>query len=82
MTISDCVRMALGKANRKQTDLSVYLGLSKPQSLNNKFIRNSWSGEDLVRLAEFTGGKLMIQYPDGQQVLILNDKPEAPKAEE
>ena len=76
MTISDCVRMALGKANRKQTDLSVYLGLTKPQSLNNKLIRNSWSGDDLVKVAEFTGGKLMIQYPDGQQVLILNDKPE------
>ena len=74
MTISDCVRMALSKANRKNKDLCAYLGISKTQSLNNKFIRNSWSGDDLVKVADFTGGKLMIAYPDGQQILILSDE--------
>ena len=83
MTISDCVRMALSKANKKQTEMVEYWGFTTKQALHNKFIRNSWSGEDLVKLAEFTGGKLMLTYPDGQQILILSDKekPAAPEGE-
>ncbi len=76
MTISDCVRMALSKANKKQTEMCEYWGFAQKQTLHNKFVRNSWSGEDLVKLADFTGGKLMLVYPDGQQILILSEKPE------
>ena len=77
---SDCVRAALSMT-KKNTEFCAYLGLTKAQSLNNKFVRNSWSGEDLVKLAEFTEGKLMLVYPNSQQIQILSDKPE-PKAEE
>ena len=80
MTISDCVRLALTKAKRKNTDLCQYLGLTKLQTLNNKFIRDSWSGKDLVKVAELTGAKLMLVYPDELNIQIRSD--EEKKAEE
>ena len=44
------------------------------QAINNKFYRDSWTAEDLMKVAEITGGKLAILYPDGQKILILPDE--------
>ena len=70
MTVSDVVRMALGKANKSKSDLVGVLGVSSPAAVYNKMSKESWSAMDLVKVANFTGGKLMIVYPDGQQLLI------------
>ena len=61
MKISDTVRMALAKGNKKNADLSRFLELSSPTVLNNKFVRGSWSADDLAKVAAFTGGRLVIQ---------------------
>ena len=76
MSLSDSVRMALKKARKNQTDLIRIWGNSK-SAMSNKFRLERWSGNDLLRIAEFTGGKLAFIYPDGQQILI-----EAPETEE
>lgn len=70
MAISDCIWMALKKANKGQIDLMQEWGISSRQAISNKFARGSWSANELANLAEFTGGKLIIQYPDGQEILI------------
>ena len=70
MSISDIVTMALTKGNKAKLDLVGVLGVSSRNAVYNKFGRESWSAEDLARVADFTGGKLMIVYPDGQQILI------------
>ena len=64
-----------------QSALAKAWGVSTP-AINNKFYRNSWSAEDLMKVAEITGGKLALIYPDGQQLLFLAEVPAAPKAEE
>lgn len=76
MSLSDSVRMALKKARKNQTDLIRIWGNSK-SAMSNKFRLERWSGNDLVRVARFTGGKLAFIYPDGQQILI-----ETPETEE
>ena len=81
MSVSNTVRMAIAKLGLNQAGLAKTWGVTT-QAINNKFYRDSWSAEDLMKVAEITGGKLAFIYPDGQQLLILPDEPEAPKAEE
>ena len=78
MSLSDSVRMALKKARKSHLDLCGLWG-NTPQAMSNKFRLERWSGQDLLRVAEFTGGKLAFIYPDGQQILI---EPPADDAEE
>ena len=59
----------MARAGVRPTDLANMFGCTR-QNLNTKFTRGSWSDADLARVAEFTGGKLMFVYPDGQQILI------------
>ena len=80
MPISTYVKMALAKGHKKHQDLASLYGWSK-QSMSTKFSRDSWFGKDLVRVAEFTGGKLAFVYPDGQVIYIESESNEkAPDA--
>ena len=73
MSVSDTVRMALAKKGMNQGELAEAWGSTR-QGINNKFSRDSWSGDDLMKLARITGGKLALLYPDGQQLLFLPDE--------
>lgn len=44
-------------AGKKQIELAAYMGIS-PQSLQNKFSRGSFSADDLIKIANFTGVEL------------------------
>lgn len=70
--------MALAKGNKKQTELAELLGFQR-QAVNLKLAKERWTGAELARIAEFTGGRLAFIYPDGQQILI---EPPAEDAEE
>ena len=78
MSVSTSVRMALAKGNKKQTELAEMLGFQR-QAVNLKLAKERWTGAELARIAEFTGGKLAFIYPDGQQILI---EPPAESTEE
>lgn len=69
MSVSASVRMALSKANKRQLSLGELWNTS-PQVISNKLRLERWSGEELVQVAAFTGGKLAFVYPDGQEILI------------
>ena len=71
MTISDVVRTALQIGGKKQVELAEEWGYSNPRAISVKFNRGSWSANDLASIAEYTGGKLAILYPDGQQILVF-----------
>ena len=73
MSVSNTVRMAAAKVGMNQAALAKAWGISA-QAINNKFYRDSWSAEDLVKLAGITGGKLALIYPDGQQLLFLPEE--------
>ena len=78
MSVSSAIRMAVAKKGMNQATLAKSWGVSA-QAINNKFYRDSWSAEDLQKVADITGGRLMFVYPDGQQILI---EPPAEDAEE
>ena len=78
MSLSDSVRMALKKARKSHQDLCGIWG-NTPQAMSNKFRLERWSGQDLLRVAEFTGGKLAFIYPDGTQIPIDPPAEEAEK---
>ena len=75
MSVSNTVRMAITGKGMSQATLAREWGLTT-QAMNNKFYRDSWSAEDLIKVAEITGGKLALVYPDGQQLLFLAEDPE------
>jgi hypothetical protein len=71
MNISDCVNMALTKSKKRKSEMAEYWEVASPAVINMKFVRDSWSGQDLVKLAEFTGAKLMLVYPDGDSIRLF-----------
>lgn len=73
MDVSSAVRVMLSLAGKKQTDLAAYFGMS-PQGMTNKMSRCSWSTEDLVKAATFTGAQVVIKLPDGN-VITLAEEP-------
>lgn len=67
MKVSDAVTQALRVAGKKQADLVEILRVTTPQAANKKVRESRWTAEDLIKVAEFTGGKLLFQMPDGEQ---------------
>lgn len=69
MVKSDTVKMALIAGGKSQADLADKLGVSK-QAIGNKVTRGNWTGDDLLTVANMTGGKLLFEYPDGTKIVI------------
>ena len=75
MPISDKVKGLLALSGKRQIDLADTFGMSK-QTMNNKLSRDSWSGKDLAKVAEFCGCKLAFVLPDGQLIVIEPERNE------
>lgn len=71
--IKNAVKMALLKSGKKQVDLGTAFGMSAA-SISNKIRGGRLSWDDLALIAEFTGGKLCIIYPDGEKIRIDSGK--------
>ena len=79
MPISDKVKGLLALSGRRQIDLAEAFGMSK-QTMNNKLSRDSWSGKDLAKVADFCGCKLAFVLPDGQHIFIEQENENTPDA--
>lgn len=73
-TISSKVKMLLSYYGRKQSDLMKCLNMSSKQSVNNKIARDSWSAQDLAKLAEFLGCKIGFILPDGTSIYLESNQ--------
>lgn len=69
MSITNKVKALLAMQNKKNIELAKYLKIT-PQSLQNKFTRGSFSAEDLIKIAEFTKCKLIIEIDDQQKIIF------------
>lgn len=69
MTVSSKVKSVLALCDKRQIELAEHFGMTK-QVMNNKMNRDSWSGKDLAKVAEFVGGRLAFILPNGQQIII------------
>lgn len=67
--VSEKVKAVLSLTGKKQSDLAAHIGIAA-QSVANKMNRDSWSGKDLAKVAEFVGGRLAFILPNGQQIII------------
>ena len=74
-TVSRAVRLALVKAGSNASRIAEPWGTTK-SAMSNKFYRDSWSAEDLVKLCHIVGAELLIRFPDGQEIKVDSDKVE------
>lgn len=57
----------------KVVQLAAYMGV-KPQSVTNKFSRDSWSVQDLISVMDFLDCQVVIEpKPDTKIILTLDD---------
>ena len=66
--ISSKIKALLALNGKKSVELAKHLGISR-QSLANKFSRGSFSAEDLIQIASFTGSTLEFVCSAGTVVL-------------
>jgi len=57
MSVSDKIKAGLKLEGKKIEELAEMLNISR-QSMSNKFYRNSFSAEDLIKIADFLGYSL------------------------
>ena len=76
MSVSESVRLALTKGRVKQKQLALRLGFTS-QAVHLKLVKERWTGAELAKVAELTGGKLVFLYPDGDmiQIRVPEDRP-------
>ena len=67
MPITDKVKAAMAVSGKENKDLAQYLGITK-QDLSNKFNRGSYSVEDLIKIADFTGATLNLEFEDRTKI--------------
>lgn len=76
--VSDKIKQIMKEKGVKVNQLAEYMGV-KPQSVTNKFSRDSWSAQDLISALDFLGCQLTVEYkPDTKITFTMSDihKPE------
>lgn len=71
MAVTQKVKALLSIKGKKNIELAKYLGMS-PQSLQNKLNRGSFSAEDLIKIADFTGTSLVFEVSNNQKIVLEN----------
>jgi transcriptional regulator with XRE-family HTH domain len=72
MAISDKVKALLKLQGKNNKGLAEYLGISV-QALSNKFYRDSYSGEDLIRIAAYLESELAFIAGSAKIALSADD---------
>lgn len=72
MAITDKVKSILALNGKKNIELAEYMNMT-PQSLQNKFNRGSFSADDLIKIACFTGSELAFISGENKTVLDGSD---------
>jgi transcriptional regulator with XRE-family HTH domain len=72
MAVSDKVKALLKLRGKSNSGLAEYLGISV-QALSNKFYRDSYSGDDLVKIAAFLGCELAFIVDNSTRIALSLD---------
>ena len=73
MALGNCIRQALALKGIKQTQLAKELGVTV-SAVYNKFVRDSWTVKDLIKVCDILGCKPAFVFPDGTQIVIREDE--------
>ena len=71
MAISDKIKALLKLKGKNNKGLAEYLGISD-QALSNKFYRDSYSGEDLIKIAGYL--ECELAFIAGETKIALTEK--------
>ena len=72
--VSDKIKQVMKEKGVKVNQLAEYMGV-KPQSVTNKFARDSWSAQDLISVFDFLGCQLYVEYkPDTKLFFSIEEK--------
>ena len=71
MITSDKVKAILALNGKRLTELAAYFGMTR-QSMSNKVLRNSWSAEDLQKVASFVDCDFFFEMKDGQRIYLYS----------
>lgn len=69
MAISSKIKALLALKGKEHAGLAEHLGISK-QALSNKFYRESFSADDLIKISIFLGCPLAYISDDGTQIIL------------
>jgi len=73
MAITNKIKSLLEHQNKSSEGLAAHLGVSR-QAIYNKYNRDSYSAEDLIRIADYLGVDLAFVVDDKQRVTLdVND---------
>ncbi len=63
------IRILMAQSGKKRKELSALLGIS-PEHFSTKLYRGTWTGDELLALAEACGAE--IAYKDDHKALLVN----------
>jgi len=70
LSVANKIKYVMGEKGKKRDDLSAALGISN-QAVSNKFNRDSFSVEDLIKIADSLGVSLALV--DGNNNVVVFD---------
>lgn len=71
--VGDKIKQIMKEKGVRVNQLAEYMGV-KPQSVTNKFARDSWSVQDLISVLDFLGCQLSVEYkPDTKLFFSMDD---------
>ena len=70
--VSDKIKMILKQKGVKVSQLAEYMNV-KPQSVTNKFSRDSWSVQDLISVLDFLDCQLVIESKSDTKIMFSLD---------
>lgn len=69
--LAQTVKAAASLAGIGRKDLAAAMGLALPQGVTNKYNRDSFSGDDLIKIAAACGYRLAFVDDNGKAVLTF-----------
>lgn len=74
MSLSNKIKAFLKLRGVKAKDYSIKLNLSSPSVLDNKYRRQSFTAQDLIKLADLTGTRLAFIDTNDKPVIVFDNE--------
>ena len=77
--VSDKIKALLNMKGKKYKELAQLFGISE-QAMRNKFVRGSFSADELIQIADFLDCQLAYNIDNEQKIIFTTDDLRTPAA--
>lgn len=77
MSKSEKIKQLLTDKQIPSTEFAKFLNLPRRQALNTKYQRDSFTGDDLIKLASLTGTRLAFVDPETEKTIVYFEEEDA-----